>query len=372
MKILIAPQAFKGSLSALEAARAIQQGVLKAFPNADTCLSPIADGGDGSLDVLMQLPKSTRKTTHAKNALGKAILVPWGILDSTTAVIEFASICGLAHVPSPLRNPLLTTTYGVGEVIRIALDEGYRKFLICVGGTATQDAGSGIAQALGFHLLNKSGSEISVGGAALAHLTHIDRSEIDSRIAEAQFRVACDVNNPLVGLEGTSAIYAAQKGASPEMIEILEKAISHFALIIKKDLGIDIAHMPRAGAGGGAAGGLHAFLNGKLESGVDIILEALHFEEKLKGADLVITGEGCLDSQTVKYGKAPIGIAGRAKQHGIPAIAIVGSIGEGYEKAYRQGITAIYPISKDKKIPEESVNLIVEATQKALHLHFKK
>ena len=373
MKMIIAPQAFKGSLSALDAAKAIRDGVLSVFPTAECCLSPVADGGDGTLEVLMQIPSSTLKTTIVSDALGKKIKAPWGIFNNGTAVIELASICGLAQLPSHHRNPLITTTYGVGEVIKAALDEGFRQFLIGVGGTATQDGGAGLAQALGACLKDKDGHELAHGGERLIALDSIDTSGLDPRLNESQFLIACDVTNPLVGPEGSAAIYAPQKGASSEVVEKLEKALINFAHVVKRDLALDVSSMPRAGAGGGAAAGLHIFLHGELVSGIDVIMTALQFAEKLQGADLVITGEGCLDSQTVNYAKAPIGIARKAKAFGIPVIAIVGSVGPGYKAAYQQGMDAIFPLSFDpeRQIPANAYDLVVKATRNALLLNGK-
>ncbi len=369
MKIVIAPQAFKGTLSALEAAHAIQRGVLAVFPDAITCLVPVADGGDGTLDVLMQLPGSALKNATASDAFGNKIKAPWGLLEDGTAIIELASICGLASLPPTQRNPLIATTYGLGEVIKTALNVGCRKFLIGVGGSATQDCGVGIAQALDVQFQDKDSHELAHGGEALIALKKIDCSKQDPRINEACFQIICDVTNPLTGPEGSNAIYAPQKGASQEMVHTLEKAFLNFTHVVKHDLGVDLADIARAGAGGGAAAGLYAFLHGTLESGIDAILKFLNFEEKLRGADLVITGEGCLDSQTVKFNKAPIGVAKRAGQLDIPVIAIVGSLGAGYEAAFQQGIDTIYAIQTLNHMTTTLPDAVSKATQKALSLY---
>lgn len=371
LHILIAPQAFKGTLSAYEAAQAMAVGVQQVLPNAYTILSPLSDGGDGMLDILLKAKGGSIKTSKATNALGKKVKAKWGVLpQGPTAIIELAQICGLASMPHSQRNPLMTTTFGVGEVIRSALDAGIEDFLIGLGGSATNDGGAGIAQGLGARLMDRRGNDLPFGGGSLAKLEKIDLSGLDHRLKKCRFKVACDVNNPLVGPTGASLIYSPQKGASPKTANKLEAALTHYADILEKMLGRNYHKLPGSGAAGGAATGLAAFLGAELMLGADLLIDMLEVERYLKTADLVITGEGCLDNQSL-YNKAPIGIAKRAKKHGLPVIAIVGSIGQGYHKAHEYGIDAIMPLNftpwpLDAEIRVNNDLLVSLATEEAL------
>jgi glycerate kinase len=345
MKIVIAPQAFKGSISALDAATAMSRGVLRAVPDAETVVVPVADGGDGTLETLVEGSGGEVRTSTVTGPLGEKIEAQWGAMgDGTTAVVEMARTSGLALLPVDERDPLNATTFGLGEAIRRALDAGFRRFIVGIGGSATNDAGAGMAQALGVHLLDRTGLELQFGGAALARLDRIDPAELDPRAGESQFLVASDVNNPLTGPEGASAIYGPQKGATPEMVEQLDTALLHFAGIAHRDLGADVKDVPGAGAAGGLGAGLLAFLGAQLRPGVDIVLETVDLESRLEGADLVITGEGCLDHQTV-YNKAPIGVAAMASRQGIPVVAIAGSLGERFADVHHHGIDAAAAIT---------------------------
>jgi glycerate kinase len=345
MKVVIAPQAFKGSISALDAARAISEGVRLVVPNAETVVVPVADGGDGTLETLVEGSGGEIRAAEVTGPLGERRTSQWGAMgDGTTAVIEMARTSGLALVPIDKRNPLVTTTYGLGEAIRHALDAGFRRFIIGIGGSATNDAGAGMAQALGAKLLDSQGRDLPFGGAALAQLDRIDISDMDERIRESEFMVACDVNNPLTGPTGASAIYGPQKGATPEIVKQLDVALAHFARIVNRDIGANINDVPGAGAAGGLGGGLIAFMDAELRAGVDIVLDAVKLDDHLKAADLVITGEGSLDHSTV-YNKAPVGVASRAKKLGIPVIAIAGSLGEGYHQLHHHGIDAALAIT---------------------------
>ena len=370
MKVVIAPQAFKGSISALDAATAMGDGVRRVVPDARTVLVPVADGGDGTLETLVEGSGGDVRTTEVTGPLGETVKAPWGALgDGTTAVIEMARTSGLALVPIEKRNPLVTTTFGLGEAIREAMDGGFRRFIIGIGGSATNDAGGGMAQALGVRLLDSEGRDLPFGGAALADLSRIDLSGRDPRVADAFFRVACDVSNPLTGPEGASAIYGPQKGATPEMVAQLDAALDNFAQVVKRDVGPDIAGITGAGAAGGLGGGLIAFLDAELSSGVDIVLETVGLDDHLEGADLVVTGEGCLDYQTV-YSKAPIGVAARARERGIPVVAISGSLGERYGEVHHHGIDAAmaitsFPMTLDEA-SEKAAALIADATEEAL------
>lgn len=372
MKIVIAPQAFKGSISALEAAKAMDKGVRKVFSQIETVLIPVADGGDGTLETLVESSSGTLRTAEITGPLGEITTAHWGAMgDNQTAIIEMARTSGLAMVPPAKRNPLITTTYGLGEMIRHAMEAGFRRFIIGIGGSATNDGGTGMAQALGIHFTDLSGNELPFGGAGLSKLHKIDISQIDPRILQSEFMVACDVSNPLTGPEGASEVYGPQKGATPEMVAQLDQALTHLAQVIRKDLGLEINDISGAGAAGGLGGGLIAFLNGKLRTGVDIVLDTLRLDDKLYGADLVITGEGSLDFQTV-YDKAPIGVAKRAKNNGIPVIAVSGSLGNGYTNIHEHGIDAALAIIRYPMTLEESSQnaseLITDATEQAFRL----
>ena len=344
MKILIAPQSYKGSISAIKVAEAIKQGALNIFPDIKSLIIPVADGGDGTLETLVESTNGTIHNSNATGPLGNSIPVIWGTLgDSKTAIIEMARISGLALVPQNKRNPYYTTSYGLGEIIKEALDLGYRKFIIGIGGSATNDGGAGMAQALGAKLTDENKKPIDLGGLALNEITKIDISGIDPRINESEILVACDVNNPLCGPNGASFIYGPQKGASPEMVKTLDDALYHFGSQLIRDTGINIMEIEGAGAAGGIGGGMVGFLNAKLKPGIEIVLDSLDFDKSLKNVDLVITGEGQIDFQTV-FSKAPIGVAKHAKKYNIPVIAICGSLGENYQDVHSHGIDAVIPI----------------------------
>jgi glycerate kinase len=370
MKIVIAPQTFKGSISALEAARAMSEGVRRVVGDAETVLVPVADGGDGTLETLVDSSAGEIRTSEVTGPTGEKVVAQWGAMgDGNTAVIEMARTSGLALVPEEKRNPLITTTYGLGEVIRVALDSRFRRFIIGIGGSATNDAGVGMAQALGIRLLDAGGQDLPFGGAALAQLDRIDMSGLDPRAKESTFAVACDVSNPLTGPEGASAVYGPQKGATSEMVARLDAALAHLAQVVKGDMGLEIDDVPGAGAAGGLGAGLIAFLNGEMRSGVDIVLDAVELDRRLEGADLVITGEGSLDFQTV-YNKAPIGVARLAKARKIPVIAIAGSLGRGFTDVHEHGIDAVSAITHAPmtlaEASEDAADLIASATEQAL------
>ena len=370
MKVVIAPQAFKGSISALEAARAMGEGVLRVVAGAETVTVPVADGGDGTLETLVEGSGGEIRTSEVTGPLGERIEAQWGAMgDGATAVIEMARTSGLALVPIEKRDPLVATTYGLGEAIRHALEAGYRRYIVGIGGSATNDAGAGMAQALGVRLLDGGGRDLPFGGAALARLDRIDLSSLDRRAQESQFLVACDVSNPLTGPEGASAIYGPQKGATPEMVARLDAALGHFAQVVKRDIGADVNDVPGAGAAGGLGGGLIAFLGAQLRTGVDIVLDTVGLDRHLEGADLVITGEGCMDYQTV-YSKAPIGVAERARARGIPVVAISGSLGDGYSEVHSHGIDAAAAITSAPMTLDEAsqgaAELVARATEEAL------
>lgn len=322
MKIIIAPDSFKGSLSAIEVSEAIAQGVKQAYPDAIIEKVPMADGGEGTVECLVNATHGQIYQQEVIGPLEETVLAGFGILgDEITAVIEMASASGLPLVPPEKKNPLITTTFGTGQLIKAALDYKCRKMIIGIGGSATNDGGAGMVQALGIRLLDKNGHELGFGGAQLSLLDQIDISQIDERIEKTKFLVASDVQNPLCGPTGASNIYGPQKGATKEMIKILDHSLSHFADIIKRDLGKDIKDIPGAGAAGGLGAGLIAFLDAELKPGIDIVINTVNLAERMKGADLVITGEGEINGSTI-YGKTPVGVAKIAKNYHIPVISI--------------------------------------------------
>ena len=372
MKIVIAPQTFKGSISALDAARAMRDGVSRAAPDAEIALVPVADGGDGTLETLVEGSSGEIRPIEVTGPLGERRAAEWGAMgDRRTAVIEMAHTSGLALVPDADRNPLVTTTFGLGEAIASALDAGFRRFIIGIGGSATNDAGAGMAQALGVRLLDRAGADLPHGGVALANLRAIDMSGLDARIRECEILVACDVNNPLTGPTGASAIYGPQKGATPQMVARLDAALAHFARIALRDIGADISEVSGAGAAGGLGGGLIAFTNARLMAGVDIVLDTVNLDDFLQDADLVITGEGSIDHSTI-YNKAPVGVAARAKQRGIPVVAIAGSLGSGFQDVREHGIDALAAITTTPmtldEASERAAELIADSAEQALRL----
>jgi len=356
MKILVAPNAFKESLSAKEAGEAIKGGLLKALPSSDVVVLPIADGGDGTIEVLVEATNGHFIEKEVTGPLGEKIKAKFGILgDGKTAVIEMARASGLALVPKEKRNPAITTTYGVGELIKEALERGVKKILVGIGGSATNDGGAGMAQALGVRLLDKEGKELPLGGLALKDLVSIDMSNFHPLARQCEVIVMADVKNPLCGPEGASYVYGPQKGGTKELIEELDKALFNFAQIIKRDLNKDILNLPGAGAAGGLGGGLVAFLNAQLRPGIDVVLETLNVEEKLKGVDIVISGEGKIDGQTI-FGKGPAGIAKKAKEKLIPVILLGGAVDEDADILIKEGLVdALFSITRGPITLEESI-----------------
>ncbi|OXT08490.1 glycerate kinase [Thermoanaerobacterium thermosaccharolyticum] len=342
MKILVAPDSFKGSLSSKEVLKAISEGIRRAV-NAEIVGVPIADGGEGTVDALIASLGGRIVDVDVVGPLGNVVKSFFGILNDGTAVIEMAASSGLNLVPNDMRNPLITTTYGVGQLIKEALDKGCRKFIIGVGGSATNDGGAGMIQALGVKLLDEDGKDIPYGGGNLHKLKKVDISSIDRRVYESSFIVASDVTNPLCGENGASYVYGPQKGATPEMVEILDDNLRHYASVVKETLGKDFSDVPGAGAAGGLGFSLMAFLNAKIRSGIDIVMEASNIDEKVKSCDIVITGEGNTDFQTA-YGKAPAGIARIAKKYGKPVVVLSGGLGKNYKDLYDVGVTSMFSI----------------------------
>ena len=370
MKIVIAPQGFKGNLTALEVAQAIEEGVKRIVPDAETVLKPMADGGEGTVQALVDATGGELITTEVTGPLEERVNAHWGILsDRTTAVIEMASASGLPLVPPEKRNPFITTTYGTGELIRAALDRGCRKLIIGIGGSATNDGGVGMAQALGARLLDADNKELPFGGAALAKLERIDISGMDPRLADFEVTLASDVNNPLCGPRGASAIYGPQKGASPEMVKQLDAALSHYADVIKKDLDIDLREVPGAGAAGGLGLGLMVFLKAKAVPGIDVVIRATNLVADLKGAEIVFTAEGRIDCQSA-MGKVPTGVAMAAKEFGATVIALAGEVADDCRVVFDQGIDAVLsiapgPITLDQSMAEAE-KLLTNAAECAM------
>ncbi|MGF9946809.1 glycerate kinase [Priestia megaterium] len=344
MKIVIAPDSFKESLTALRVCEAVEKGIRIHFPNAEISKVPMADGGEGTVQSLVDATGGQIIQAKVTGPLGKEVEAFYGIFgDGKTAVIEMAAASGLHHVPVDKRNPLITTTRGTGELILKALDHKVKHIIIGIGGSATNDGGAGMAKALGAKLLDANGAEMKEGGGSLDQLASIDLTNLDSRLAEVKVEVACDVDNPLTGETGAPAVFGPQKGATPDMVKQLDCNLAHYATVIEKEMDIHIQSVPGAGAAGGLGGGLLAFLSAKLKPGVDIVIEATQLENYIKNADLVITGEGRIDGQTI-YGKTPIGVAKTAKKHSVPVIAIAGSIGAGSEAVYEHGISALFSV----------------------------
>ncbi|MDW4510658.1 glycerate kinase [Priestia megaterium] len=344
MKIVIAPDSFKESLTALNVCEAVEKGIRTHFPNAEISKVPMADGGEGTVQSLVDATGGQIIQAKVTGPLGKEVEAFYGILgDGKAAVIEMAAASGLHHVPVDKRNPFITTTRGTGELILKALDHKVKHIIIGIGGSATNDGGAGMAKALGAKLIDANGAEIKEGGGSLNQLAAIDLTNLDSRLAEVKVEVACDVDNPLTGETGASAVFGPQKGATPDIVKQLDRNLAHYAAVIEKEMDIHIQNVPGAGAAGGLGGGLLAFLSAELKPGVDIVIEATQLESYIKDADLVITGEGRIDGQTI-YGKTPIGVAKTAKKHSVPVIAIAGSIGAGSEAVYEHGISALFSV----------------------------
>ncbi|MEH8027181.1 glycerate kinase [Gallibacterium anatis] len=347
MKIVIAPDSFKESLTALQVAQAIEIGFKKIFPDAEYIKVPMADGGEGTVQSLIDAWQGQAMVTEVTAPLGNRVLAEWGLsADRKTAIIEMAAASGLHLVAENERNPLITGSYGTGELIKAALNFGVEKIILGIGGSATNDAGVGMLQALGAAFLDDEGKPLVAGGAALKRLSKIDLSALDPRLATRQIEVACDVDNPLCGERGASAVFGPQKGATAAMIKELDAALSLFSQKVKQQLNKDIANIAGAGAAGGMGAGLQLLPKCRLKSGVDIILEATHLSKVVADADLVITGEGRMDSQTV-YGKTPVGVAKTAKRFHKPVIAIVGCLRADYEVVYDAGIDAVFPIIRN-------------------------
>lgn len=356
MKIVIAPDSFKGSLTARDATIAIAKGVISILPNVIIEEIPVADGGEGTIESLVFSTRGQLVEVSVLDPLNREISTQYGILgDEKTAVIEMSAASGIILLKKNELNPLFTSTYGTGQLIQQALDDGYRKFIICIGGSATNDCGTGMAQALGIKFLNSNHTEIpgKMCGDLLKKVSFIDSSNIHPAIKESNFLVACDVNNPLLGINGCAKAYAPQKGATPKMVKILEKNMTSFINIAEDIYGKSVRKVNGSGAAGGLGAGLMLFINAQLKSGVDIVLNACDFKNRIKNADLIITGEGKIDDQTM-HGKTISGVARYANKQKIPIIAFAGVI-ENVDKLKRLGISDFYSISSNDMLIDQSM-----------------
>ena len=349
MKVLIAIDSMKGSIGSIEGGAAIAAGIKRVYPDAICQVSPLADGGEGTLEALTTGLGGEIRILKVWGPAKKQVVARYGIA-GTTAIMEMSAAAGITLVSGEEKNPALTTTFGVGEMIADAIKAGARKFIIGIGGSATNDGGAGMLQALGFRLLDSEGVEIPRGGLALSHLASIDTSGAIAELKDCVFKIACDVTNPLCGVNGASAVFGPQKGATPEMVEELDAALANFATVSGGD-----ADCPGAGAAGGLGFAFRTFLRGELESGVGLVLKETGFEERVQQADLVITGEGRLDGQTI-MGKAPIGVAAMAKKYNKKVIAFCGCVGEGASKVNEHGIDAFFPILRTVGTLEEALD----------------
>ena len=344
LRVLIAPNAFKECLRATPVATHIAEGVVRVVSNAIVDIAPLADGGDGTVEALVEATRGEYRHARVCGPRGAPVEARYGVLgDGETVVIEMATASGLALLPVDQRDPRHTTTRGTGELIQLALENGASKILVGIGGSATNDGGAGMAQALGFSLRDVDDKELPPGGAALRRLARIDASNRHRRLPQVEIVVACDVDNPLCGERGASRIYGPQKGATPAMVEELDAALAHYATIVQRDLRCDVADQAGAGAAGGMGAGLMAFAGARIQPGFDIVAAASNLRERIMAADLVITGEGALDGQS-GFGKAPAGVARLARECGVPVVAVAGTLGPGYDCLYREGIAGAYSI----------------------------
>ncbi|MGM0603050.1 MAG: glycerate kinase [Bacillota bacterium] len=372
MKVLIAPDSFKGSLTALEAAEAVERGIKNFDQTIETFKVPLADGGEGTMQALVDAVGGKITAKEVSDPLGRKIMAEYALLDNGTAVVEMAEASGITLLSSEEKNPLLTTTYGTGELIFDAVKKGAKKLIVAIGGSATNDAGVGLAQALGAHFYDKNGKEIEFGGKNLSKIKKIDLSNLKENLKGVKIVTACDVDNPFYGENGAAYVYGPQKGADEKMIEILDRNMKKFAAVIKSELGFDIQKISGSGAAGGLGGGMAAFLNAELKPGIEIVLDTVNFDSYLSDADLLITGEGKIDRQTIS-GKAAYGAARRAKKKGVDVIAAAGSLGAGYKEVNRHGIDAVFSIIKEPISLTNAVKqadlLLEEAAEQIIRLY---
>lgn len=356
MKIIIAPDSFKDSLSAAGVAQAIAAGLAQVWPDAHLVQCPMADGGEGTVDAVLAACNGELRRQTVRGPLGGTVEARWGWLaDSHTAIIEMAEASGLQLVAPGQRDACSSTTYGTGELIRAALDAGAQRIILAIGGSATNDGGAGAMQALGVQLLDGESQPLPPGGLALARLSRISLETLDPRLAQVRFEIAADVNNPLCGPHGASAIFGPQKGASPEQVAQLDAALGHFADHCAQVLPNDVREQPGSGAAGGLGFAAKAFLGAQFRPGVEVVAELVGLDEAVRGADLVITGEGRFDAQTLR-GKTPFGVARIAQRHGVPVIVIAGTLGDGYEQMYAHGVDAAFALPSGPMSLEQACN----------------
>lgn len=355
LTIVLAPDSFKESMTAKEVCESMEAGIKKINKNITCIQVPMADGGEGTMQSLVDATGGKIYSLNVVGPLGDEVKAEYGILgDGEIGILEMASASGIQLVPKEKRNPLITTSYGTGQLIKACLDEGVKKLLIGIGGSATNDGGAGVIQALGGNLLDEDGNELAFGGGQLKNLHRIDLTNFDKRISDIKIEVACDVNNPLCGEKGASNVFGPQKGANPETIELLDEGLKHYAKIIKKQFGKDVLDVPGAGAAGGLGAGLMVFLNGQLKKGIEMVIEYSGLEEKVKDADMVWTGEGSIDFQT-QYGKTPLGVATIAKKYNKPVIALAGRVGDNIDVLYEKGIDSIFGIVRELTTLDEAL-----------------
>ncbi|QAS53536.1 glycerate kinase [Halobacillus litoralis] len=373
MKIIIAPDSFKGSMSAVEAANSMNKGIHSVFENAETVLLPVGDGGEGTMETLVAATGGYEREVKVSDPLGNEVSATYGILgDSKTCVIEMATASGLKLAPEGT-SPLNTTTYGTGQLIKQGLDDGFANFILALGGSSTNDGGAGMLQALGMKLLDRKGKEVRFGGGALNEIYEIDPRGFDQRIRSGNFMIASDVQNPLIGSNGASYVFGPQKGASKEEVEILDTNMAHWADKVKQVTGVRLHDRPGAGAAGGIGGAFQAFFPSVMNRGIDVVLGYINMEEHLEGADLVITGEGKVDRQTTS-GKTPMGVAQLAKQKEVPSIIIAGAVGEGIDSLYDFGVVSVTSMMSRpmtlKEAVNEAENLLASCTEQVVRAYF--
>ena len=354
MKIVIAPDSFKDSLSAQGVADAIALGLAEVWPDAQLIKCPMADGGEGTVESVLAACEGELRRTQVRGPLGISVEAAWGWLPHNhTAIIEMAEASGLQLVAPGQRDACVSSTFGTGELIRAALDAGAQRVILAIGGSATNDAGAGAMQALGAKLFDAQGQILAPGGLALAQLARIDLSDIDQRLSAVRFDIAADVNNPLCGPHGASAIFGPQKGASPSQVEQLDKALGHFADLYVQVLDKDVRDEPGSGAAGGLGFAAKAFLGAQFQAGVEVVAELVGLADAVEGADLLITGEGRFDAQTLR-GKTPFGVARIARERGVPVIVLAGTLGEGYQELYAHGIDAAFALASGPMTLEQA------------------
>lgn len=376
MKIIIAPDSFKGSLSAVEAAAAIAKGVRKAFSDAETVLLPIGDGGEGTMETLVAATGGKIKALSVTGPLGNRVEAAYGVLgDGKTCVIEMAAASGLHLVPEGELAPLKTTTFGTGELIRQALDDGFSSFIVGLGGSATNDGGAGMLQALGLRIFDNSGQEIGPGGGELQKASGLDFTNFDERISQSRFIIASDVENSLIGPDGASHVFGPQKGASPKDVEFLDRSLTNWADRVREATGMELHNRPGAGAAGGIGGAFQAFFPSELKRGIDVVLDYIGLDGHLQDADLVMTGEGKVDRQTA-FGKTALGVAQRAGSRNVPTIILAGSVGKGTDVLHNYGVVSVHSIINSPMTLQEAMQnaaeLLEESAEQIVRTYFHR